>query len=194
MSGEPTRRAFVASTVSGLGGGWLWLQLPAVSLLASCARDAVRRGEPFSFFTEVEAATMRAFAARIVPSEHGLPGAEEAGAVWFADGALATFFSSMQQPVREGLADLDARAASAHRTLFASLEQAQQDGIIGAVTESTFFELGRLIVLAGVFSDPGYGGNRNGASARILGVQHEAAYQPPFGWYDGQLLVAGGAS
>jgi hypothetical protein len=193
MTAEPSRRQFVASSASAVGGGWLWLQLPAVSALAACARDAARRAEPFATFTPAEGVAFRAFAARILPAEHGLPGAEEAGAAWFADRALGTLMPEMLAPVREGLNDLDGRARAAHGAAFERLQPAQQDALLRDVEESTFFFLARMLTLAGVFSAPEYGGNRDGAGDRILGVEHHASYQPPFGWYDEQLLKGGAA-
>jgi len=36
----------------------------------------------------------------------------------------------------------------------------------------------------GMFSDPSYGGNRNGIGWELLGFRNDHAYQPPFGYYD----------
>ena len=45
----------------------------------------------------------------------------------------------------------------------------------------------RALTLAGVFADPSYGGNRNGIGFQILDMKHQAAFQPPFGYYDAQV-------
>lgn len=105
-----TRRDFVSSSAGLLGGGWLWLNVPVIVSLSACAREAAVNDEPFVLLTPGEGRAMRAFAARIIPSADGSPGAEEAGAVWFADRALDGPFAGMLPPVREGLADLNARA------------------------------------------------------------------------------------
>jgi hypothetical protein len=45
--------------------------------------------------------------------------------------------------------------------------------------------------VAGVFSDPSYGGNRDHAGFTLIGMEHAAAYQPPFGWYDAEYAKGG---
>src|SRR5690606_8006186 len=112
MSEGPTRREFVSRTAGLLGSGWLWLQLPALATLSACARKAATRNEPFTNFDEREGRALRAFAARILPSDDGLPGAEEAGAAWFIDGAMDGPFGAMKELLTAGLEDLDARAQS----------------------------------------------------------------------------------
>jgi gluconate 2-dehydrogenase gamma chain len=192
---EPTRREFVSSTAALVGGGWLWLQLPALATLSACARDAARREDPFTNLTPAEGRALRAFAARIIPSDDGLPGAEEAGAAWFVDAALSGPFAGVRGLLADGLADLDARATAAHGLVFADAAPDQQDAIMRAVEESQFFFMARVLTLAGTFSDPSHGGNRDHAGFTLLGMQHAAAYQPPFGWYDEQhARTEGGAA
>lgn len=182
----PTRRDFVSSTAGMLGGGWLWLNLPLLTTLSACARDAALIDEPFTTLTPAEGRAMRAFAARIIPSEPGSPGAEEAGAAWFADKALAGPFEGMGEPVRGLLAQLDEQAQAAHGADFADLDAAQQDTLMEGIADSEPFFLGRLLVVAGVFSDPSWGGGRNNVGQGLLRMEHAAAYQPPFGWYDAE--------
>lgn len=184
---EPTRREFVASTAALFGGGWLWIQLPALATLSACARDAARREDPFTNLTAEQGRVMRAFAARIIPSGDGLPGADEAGAAWFVDGALASdAFAGVRDLVTGGLADLDARAMAAHSIVFADATPEQQDGVMRDAEDSEFFFIARLLTLAGTFSDPSHGGNREHAGFTLLQMEHAPAYRPPFGWYDEQ--------
>ena len=77
---QPTRREFVSTSAGLFGSGWLWLNLPAIASLSACARDAARDDAPFRILSVEQGAAMRAFAARIIPSDEELPGAEEAGA------------------------------------------------------------------------------------------------------------------
>jgi gluconate 2-dehydrogenase gamma chain len=188
---QPTRREFVSASAGLLGSGWLWLNLPVVASLSACARDAARTQQPFTTLSAQHGRTARAFAARIIPSGDGVPGAEEAGAVWFIDGALGGPFADMKEPVLAGFDDLDERARSAHGVQFADATSEQQDEIIGAVVDTPFFSLGRLLVVGGVFTDPSYGGNRDHAGFTLLGMEHAPAYQPPFGWYDAQYAKGG---
>jgi hypothetical protein len=169
------------------------MRLPAITALAACARDAARLDAPFRALSPAEGAAMRALASRILPSGDGLPGAEEAGAVWFVDAALQGPFASMKEPLLAGLGDLDRRSRSLHGESFARLAPAQQDAIVGEVADGPFFGMARLLTVAGVFADPEYGGNRNDAGTILLGVRHAPSYQPPFGWYDAALKEGGGA-
>jgi hypothetical protein len=184
---EPTRREFVSSTAALFGSGWLWLQLPTIATLSACARDAARREEPFRNLSAEGGRTMRAFAARIIPSGDGIPGAEEAGAAWFVDGALGTeTFGPVSGLLAGGLADLDTRAMTAHSLAFADASAEQQDALMREVEDSQFFFVARLLTLAGTFADPSHGGNRDHAGFTLLQIEHAPAYQPPFGWYDEQ--------
>lgn len=189
-----SRREFLAASSRLLGSGWLALHASSVLGLAACARDAARTGEPFATLSAAEGATLRALAARIIPSDDGTPGAEEAGAAWFADRMLGSHLADMLGAIRDGLADLDTRAVGRHGAAFASLDAAQQDALVGDVAASEFFEAARMLVVLGTFSVPGLGGNRDGVGYTLLGVEHHAAYSPPFGWYDAEhARSAGGA-
>jgi gluconate 2-dehydrogenase gamma chain len=185
---EPTRREFLLTSAAVAKGGWLALHLPALASLAACSREAAESGAPLETFTAAEARTMAAFARRIVPSDDELPGAEEAGAVHFADRALADHFPEWLAPVREGLARLDARSREAGRGAreFAELEPGAQDDLLRQEEETGFFTLARMLVVMGTFSHPDQGGNREGAGWRILRMEHLPQYVPPFGDYDAE--------
>lgn len=184
----PTRRDFVKSTAGMFGGGWLWLQLPAIATLSACARDAAVSNSPFATLSAGEGRAMRAFAARILPSGDGLPGADEAGAAWFVDGALGGPMAHARELIGDGLADLDARALAEHSVVFADAGEDQQDALMREVEETEFFFVARLLTVAGVFADPSHGGNRDHAGFTLLEMEHAPAFRPPFGWYDEQYM------
>jgi hypothetical protein len=189
-----TRREFVSSTAALFGGGWLWLQLPALATLSACARDAARRGDSFTTLSPEQGRAMRAFAARIIPSEDGIPGADEAGAAWFVDAALGDSpFAPMRGLFEAGLADLDERSGAAHGTVFADATPEQQDALMRDIEETEFFFLARMLTLAGTFADPSHGGNRDHSGFALLQMEHRSAYQPPFGWYDREHVESSGA-
>jgi hypothetical protein len=178
-----TRRVFLADLTRAAAAAGLSLQLPLLTTLAGCARDA---GE-FKRLTPVEARTMRAFAAQIIPSEKSSPGAEEAGAVFFVDQAFGEkFFADTVPVIQNGLADLDARArgTGAHDG-FASLSSKDQIAIMRLIEHEPFFDAARTLVLVGTFSDPVHGGNRGGTSLALTGMTNSHRYSAPFGWYDG---------
>lgn len=165
-------------------GSALAFQLPMLATLTGCAHDTER----FAHLTPAEARAMRAFAAQVLPSEPGSPGAEEAGVVYFVDRAFGDpFFSDVVPVVRVGLAALDtlARAAGA-RQGFGSLSNDQQAAIMRRVVNEPFFAPARTLVLMGAFADPSYGGNRRGVGLAMMGMEHHLSYAAPFGWYDAQ--------
>jgi gluconate 2-dehydrogenase gamma chain len=190
----PSRRDFLATGGHLAGGGWLLLNLPLIATLAACARDAASTGEVFTTLTPAEAAAMRAFAARILPSEDGEPGAEEAGAVYFVDRILAGPFAAMSPLIQPGLADLDQRAAARGAASFATLSAPDQDSLLREVEDTPFFINARMLTVMGVLADPSYGGNRNDAGARLYGIEHAPAYRPPFGYYDAEAAGQGGVA
>jgi gluconate 2-dehydrogenase gamma chain len=170
-----------------LGSGWAVLRLPMVAGLAACSREAAARGEAFGTLGAAEAATLRAVAARILPSGDGLPGAEEAGAVWFMDRVLGEHLPELLAPVRAGVEDLDRRAGTGG---FASVSAERQDALLTQVEATPFFSLIRTLTLAGVLGDPRYGGNRDGAGERLLQIEGHGPHLPPFGWYDARYADA----
>ena len=197
-SPNPSRREFVASTASMLGSGWVALHLPLLGTMAACARDAAARHESFTTFTTEQARTMAAFAAQVLPSDDHLPGAAEAGAVYFADAALAKHFTAMREPVLAGLADLDARAKARGTGIasFADLDASAQGAVMHEVEATPFFFLARMLTVMGTLADPAHGGNRDHTGARMLAMEHRPAYAPPFGHYDAEearARSAGGA-
>jgi len=195
MSDNPTRRDFVSTSAAMFGSGWLWLNLPALATISACARGSAQREDPFVTFTPDEGRAFRAFAARIIPSGDGVPGAEEAGVAWFADKALAAGpMAGMLEPLRAGLPDLDTRAQAAHGVAFANATPEQQDAIIGQITDTPLFGIGRTLVIFGMFADPTYGGNRDHAGFKLVQMDHQPSYQPPFGYYDAEHTRVNGAT
>jgi gluconate 2-dehydrogenase gamma chain len=182
------RREFLASSAALLGSGWATMHLPVLASLAAWARTAAAAQAPFTILTPAEARTMEAFAAQIVPSDGTSPGAKEAGAVWFIDRALASYFPEMKEPVKLGILELDVRARRRGKTItaFPDLSSSDQIRIMRQVEDTPFFFMGRMLTVIGVFADSRHGGNRDHVGERILGIEHKPAYQPPFGWYDAE--------
>jgi hypothetical protein len=181
---QTTRRDFFVDLMRTAAASALAIQLPMLATLEGCARHT----EPFAHLTPSEARAMRAFAAQILPSEAGSPGAEEAGVVYFVDRAFGDpFFADMVPVVQAGLAQLDALArAAGARQGFSSLSQADQVAIIRRIANGPFFASARTLVLIGAFADSSYGGNRGGVGLTMMGMEHRPSYTAPFGWYDAQ--------
>jgi len=185
---QHSRREFLVDSARTATLGWLAIHLPLLSSLASCARDDASLSKPFASLTRAEGWAMRAFAAQIIPSDSESPGAEEAGAVYFIDRALALpFFAESVPIVQSGLADLDGRARLIEgNASFASLGGDQQIAIMRRIEQTPFFSTARTLVVIGTFADPAHGGNRNRVGWTMIGIDHQPSYAPPFGWYDAQ--------
>ena len=61
-----------------------------------------------AFFNDDDAATVAAFAERLMPGAPGKPGARDAGVLNYIDLALAGAYADQQDFYRRGLAQLDA--------------------------------------------------------------------------------------
>ncbi|MEP7000820.1 MAG: gluconate 2-dehydrogenase subunit 3 family protein [bacterium] len=186
-SARHTRRAFVVGVGRTVAASALALQLPMLTTLVGCVGDK----ETFAHLTSAEAHTVRAFAAQILPSEAGSPGANEARVVNFVDRAFGDpFFADAVPVLRAGLAELDTQArALGERNGFGALPDAEQTAIMRLMSASAFFVSARTLVLTGAFSDSSYGGNYDGAGFTIMGMEHHTSYAAPFGFYDAQALA-----
>ena len=166
---------------------WLALDWHEVAAAASEAQKAAQSSiaAPTSFLTPVEAATVEAIAAQIIPSD-ATPGAREAGVVFFIDRALATFFAHTAQRFRSQLSEFhrDCRARYPESDSFASLPNDQQLEWLSSVEHSLFFGSMRQLTVLGMFTMPAYGGNRNGVGWQLLGFEDKHIFEPPFGYYD----------
>jgi hypothetical protein len=101
----------------------------------------------------------------------------------------------MLEPLRAGLPELDKQAQSSHGVAFASATPEQQDAVIGQLTNTPVFGIGRTLVIFGMFSHPMNGGNRDHAGFKLVQMDHEPAHQPPFGYYDAEhVRVHGGTA
>jgi gluconate 2-dehydrogenase gamma chain len=138
-----------------------------------------------SFLTTAEALDVEAVAAQIVPTDE-FPGAREAGAVYFIDRALATFFSQLAGDYRAQLASFQASYRERYPAApsFASLTTEQQIEHLRSIEETAFFNTTRLLTLLGMFSLPAYGGNRGGVGWKLIGFEDRHVFHPPFGYYD----------
>jgi len=189
MTPASSRRDFLATSSALLGGVWLSAHLPEIEALRAAARLAFESQQSFRNLTPAQARTLSAFAEQIVPSDD-LPGAREAGAIYFIDAALGGFAQLVKPLVKDAVEALEAATRQRYRNAasFADLSSARQLRVLKSFEKRDGFQLLRTLVVLGVFSDPKYGGNRNQAGFRILDVQHRPTYAPPFGYYDAQLL------
>jgi gluconate 2-dehydrogenase gamma chain len=196
------RRTFLRAAMAA-GAAWAAADLSQVEgALAWAGEQAGARGghagatsatsdaSSFKALTKAQADVVEAVAARILPAVDGRPGAREAGAIYFIDRALATFNAAQKTLYVDGVADLNRRAAArsvgapANGASFASLTPAQQDELLREIEQTPFFQNARFDTLVGTFALPSWGGNRDFAGWRLIGVEHQPFFQAPFGYYD----------
>jgi gluconate 2-dehydrogenase gamma chain len=187
-SHESSRREFLRTAAQH---SLILLSLPAV-LSAREQASAVQAGKAaFTTLGADEAAELAAIAARIIPTDE-MPGATEAGVIYFIDQVLGTSRPEALAPIRDGLTALQASARSTYQaSTFRGLEPAKQDALLQAIETTPFFETMRYLTIAGMFSKPEYGGNRDGVGWRLIGFEDRHMWQPPFGFYDATQISGG---
>jgi gluconate 2-dehydrogenase gamma chain len=186
------RRTFLRAAATA-GVGWVAADLLHVDeALAWAAQHAPRAShgqhpkpatdghDGITVLTKEQADALDAMTSRLLPSVDGRPGAHEAGVIYFIDKSLATFNADQKTLIVDGLADLNKRAG----TSFATMTAAQQDALLHHIEETPFFQAVRFATIVGTFAVPTYGGNRDYAGWHLLGLEHQPAFQPPFGYYD----------
>jgi len=187
-SANLSRRSLVqalAATLATTAFAFRWTEV-AEALDQAHAAAARKEETKISFLSRSEAADVDAVAAQIIPSDD-LPGAREAGVVYFIDRALATFYAQLADDYRADLAVFRSayRAQYPAAVSFASLSSEQQIGFLTTGGDQTpFFSTTRLLTLLGMFALPAYGGNRNSVGWKLIGFEDNHAFYPPFGYYD----------
>ena len=186
------RRQFIASSAALARGSLLVLTMPA--LLAACreAEQARTGGSPLQTLTGLEAAEFEAMAARIIPSDD-TAGAREAGVIYFIDQVLGEASrTELLTELREGLAGMQQRVASEYgEPYFHLLDDARQDQLLTTIETTPLFSTIRYLTIAGMFSLPRYGGNRDGLGYQLIGMDNRGAWAPPFGFYDADYREQG---
>ena len=182
---HPSRKQFLSWSGRALGGAWLLGDLAAVREAAAATVAAERRQEPFRVLDEDEIRELEAVAEQIIPATE-TPGARDVGVVRFMDTALDTFARPMLEPVRGGLAELQGRVEEAHPGTgrFSDLDFDDQTAVLREAEDTPFFQTARFLTVAGMFSLPSYGGNRDERGWEVLGFDERPIWEPPFGYYD----------
>ena len=143
-----------------------------------------------AFFNHDDAATVAAFAERLMPGAPGKPGARDAGVLNYIDLALAGAYADLQDFYRRGLAQLDQYCRKTYTEPFLRLSAARQDEVITALedgkatgftwpTAQAFFNTVRTHTMEGMFADPVYGGNKDFAGWQLVGFPGAQAIFTP---------------
>jgi gluconate 2-dehydrogenase gamma chain len=186
MPSMEDRRAFLRAAAAA-GVAWAGTDLFHVEeALGWAAQQVQSGGGELKALTCPEANVVEALTSRILPSVDGRPGAKEAGVLYFIDRALSSFNAGQKTLYAGGIADLNRRAVRKWRGTsgFAALTPEQQDDLVRAIEKTPFFAAARFDTMCGAFALPAWGGNRDHSGWRLLGLTHQPAFQPPFGYYD----------
>jgi gluconate 2-dehydrogenase gamma chain len=197
-----SRRRFLVQSVSAASASWLAAHWPAALAAADHAHQSAQSATPrkFEFFTSEQAAEVDAITACIIPTDE-LPGAREAGVVYFIDRALKTFASADQKAYTLGLLAIEARVLELFPGIqkFSAATLEQQEQVLHSIEEpadfaqrpfrprsstQNFFETIRQHTLLGFLIDPESGDNRDAAGWKAIGREREHIFLPPFGYYD----------
>jgi gluconate 2-dehydrogenase gamma chain len=164
------RRGFL----KGAGGTVAIASLPAMgatvqrSLASGC-----------KFFTVPQAALVESIAEQMIPADD-VPGGKAAGVVFYIDGVLAGPFGKFYRAsYEEGLAMIDATSQKQFGGTFASVGSEHRGAILETLqsghsrreSRHEFFGLLLRHVMEGYYGDPEHGGNRDGASWKMIGFE-----------------------
>jgi gluconate 2-dehydrogenase gamma chain len=153
--------------------------LGAVTAVPAQVLAQAAAGAPYVNLTASEAATLEAFVSRLIPSDRNGPGALQAGAARYIDGALGLALAAHRPAYAAGLAALEAHAQARAGSSFAALPAGRQDELLGDLEQnratgfspssSVFFDLVLGHTLEGTFGDPFYGGNQDFIGWELIG-------------------------
>jgi len=186
------------------GAAWVSAQWPTIVAAAQHAHEVTHSKTPakFEILTREQAREVEAITSQIIPTDE-LPGAREAGVVYFIDRALQTFASNTLPIYQEGLAGLSQATSEAYPGVksFADATAEQQEKLLTELTEAQesktplprryhavvsadFFQTIWQHTVFGFLVDPEAGGNRDYAGWKVIGRDPAHSFSPPFGYYD----------
>lgn len=171
-------------------GSFLALSLPVILSACQRSQQALEQGAGFRVFEADEVADLSAIAARIIPTDD-TPGATEAGVIYFLDTIFAEARRASQLALlREGLAALRGQLTTGGSDIH-ELTEAQQDQLLRDNEQTPFFATMRYLTIAGTFSLPRYGGNRDKVGYQLIGYEDRGAWSAPYGFYDADYAERG---
>lgn len=201
-AGLTARREFLLRAGGLAGAAWVSAQWPAILAAAQHAHQAVRSKESaqFQVLTPEQAREVEAIASQIIPKDD-MPGAKEAGVVYFIDRALKTFASDTLTTYQEGLKHVKELTSTKYpgTKSFADATTEQQEAILeevaagrdsggnrrmGPQPSSDFFQTIQMHTVFGFLADPSAGGNRDYAGWKVIGRDPDHTFSPPYGYYD----------
>jgi gluconate 2-dehydrogenase gamma chain len=197
------RRDFLLQAGGLAGTAWLSAQWPAILAAAQHSHQAVKAkgSQVFEVLTPDQAKQIDAISSQIIPTDE-LPGAHEAGVVYFIDRALKTFASDTRPVYEKGLADVAKVTAELFpgvRTISDATPEQQQQIVAELMSEmnprpgprrstvalnADFPQTIWTHTLWGFLLDPEAGANRDYVGWKVIGRDPAHSFSPPFGFYD----------
>jgi gluconate 2-dehydrogenase gamma chain len=199
---QAARREFLLQAGRAAGAALVSAQWPAIAAAAQHAHHAVSSKTPgkFEILTTEQAREVEAIASQIIPTDD-LPGAKEAGVVYFIDRALKTFASDTITTYQEGLKRVNELTSAKYPGAknFADATSEQQEAVLteiaaephgaarrglGPQASADFFQTIQMHTVFGFLVEPSAGGNRDYAGWKVVGRDPDHTFSPPYGYYD----------
>jgi len=165
---------------------WITMNWPQIANAAEHAgHDMSAVPTTIKTLSAAEAAVVDAIVNQIVPGG-ATPGARDAHAIYFIDNALGSFFGEQLPAFRRGLGEFNAGYAARYggETPFSAAPDAQQVAWLKEVDKTPFFLAVRRLTVLGLIALPKYGGNHDNLGWKLLKVEDNHSWTPPFGFYD----------
>lgn len=185
----PSRRQFLVAIGELASASWVAMNWPQIAAAAEHAGHGSHDGtEPptsITTLTAAEAAEIDAITNQIVPGG-ATPGARDARTLYFIDNALGSFFAKQLPAFRQGLVEFNSAYAARYGSgkPFSAAPDAQQIAFLQEVDKTPFFAAVRRLTVLGLLALPKYGGNHDYLGWKLIGVENQHAWEPPFGYYD----------
>lgn len=188
----PSRRKFLAAVGNLASASWIAMNWPQIAVAAEHAghdmhnmHDMTAGPTTLTTLSAAEAAEVDAIANQIVPGG-ATPGARDARVIYFIDNALGSFFAAQLPSFRKGLAEFESAYTTRHGAdkPFSAAPEAQQIAWLKEVDKTPFFTAVRRLTVLGLIALPKYGGNHDNLGWKLIGVEDNHFWEPPFGYYD----------
>lgn len=184
--GSVSRRGFVAT----MGGAAASVWLVATKDLHAAATHAAQAGaqDKYKVLTAEQVRELDAVTSTLVPSD-GIPGAREAKVVRFIDRSLGTWAKD-QKPAIEGALKALSEYVAKERpgtAAFSALKPDERTKVMEGFEQAHDSEFKAAFwfpTMAGMFTNPSYGGNNNKTGWSLMGFKDQFSWAAPFGYYD----------
>jgi gluconate 2-dehydrogenase gamma chain len=196
------RREFLLQVGGFATAAWLQAQWPAMLSAAQHAHQAAKVQTGFTELSAEQAREIEAITSRIIPTDD-VPGAKEAGVVYFIDRALATFASESVPVYKAGIVEMNRAMAQMFSGVarFSAGSVEQQDKLLDEMGKQLlpterrprrvapgvspdFMQTLWTHTIFGFLVDPEGGGNRDFVGWKVIGRDPAHTFTSPFGFYD----------